>query len=326
MAIYAQPNSFFQLINPVNFNCVEPINICFPIFENKDLYGMSFITNDNPIVPPESEDDPNYPLVSYCFRTVRNCSEPIINIATIKHYNQFYYYDLKNGTWLISAVKYNIKDEPFTYNSDSFNVTPDVDFEISQYNCSECFFIQIIKTVRSENPDPEVSPYIYTNTVVACIGCFQKICDPCYTTKLFYFNNENAFGFKYSYIPYPPILLPRLVFQTIRLPFYLKEPQFPIKRNVFTLSNGDQKKLSSRIEKEWIAETDYMPKEWHEKLVIALEHDFVAVINTNSNIDSKIIADANYEIDWPSFLNYPMAKAKFKAKQIPYNNVNTNCI
>lgn len=305
MAIYSEPNSFYQLNNPVNFGCQEPIPICLPVYEDADLHGFHLNTNDSPTATQNAGDEGSYPLVSYSYRLVSNCNEPIILSDTVKHYNQFFYVrNQVTNDWILL---------PFNDDDDEPNAFPGFNFQ-----CDECFFIQIIKTVRGENPDQQsqTDRYIYTNTIVGCIGCFKKICDPCYTTLIRYRNNENAFGFNYNNQNF---------YNSVRLPIYLKQPQFPTVRNVFTLSNGNKKKLSSRIEKEWIVETDWMPKEWHEKLVIALEHDRVGIINTNSNLTSEVMMESSYEIEWQDYLDYPLAKAKFKLKQIPYNNVNSNC-
>lgn len=307
MSIYAEPYSFFEIDSVINFNCVEPIEMCLPIYLETDLHGFHLNTNDSPTVPPEVEDVPEYPLVSYCYRLVSKCDEPVIIVDKIKHYNQFFYFiNPITEDWILL---------PFNDDDDE----PDVIPGFNQFQCNDCFYIQIIKTVREVNPDQETEfdPYLYRNSIVGCIGCFKKICDPCYTTLINYRNNENAFGFNNN----------NRTYNQIRLPFYLKQPQFPTKRNVFTLSNGMQKKLSARIEKEWIVDTEYMPKEWHEKLIIALEHDRVKITNTNSNLtNQEIMFDSNYEINWQDFLDYPTAPAKFKVKQIPYNNINSNCL
>lgn len=310
MSIYAEPNSFFQIDATINYNCVESIDMCLPVYAETDLHGFHLNTNDSPTVPPEWDDVPEYPLVSYCYRLVRDCNEPVIILDSVKHYTPFFYqYNSITNDWILF---------PFNDDDDETDVIPGFD----EFECNQCFYIQIIKTIRNlveeANEDNGGIPqYSYSNSIVGCVGCFQRICDPCYTTLINYRNNENAFGFNNNNRSY----------NQIRLPFYFKEPQFPTKRTVFTLSNGMQKKLSARMEKEWIAETDYMPKEWHEKLAIALEHDNVRVTNTNANLSNVLIMmDANYEIDWQHFLNYPTAPAKFKAKQIPYNIINSNCL
>lgn len=280
-------NSFFQLNNYINFNCVEPIELCLPVYQDSDLYGWSLFTDDD-VFPPSN--------VKYYFRVVKSCSEPIgdFNPADWNEFN--YTSNRETGTVLTPR---NIKDP-----------SP-VSFGIEDMNCGECFFIQVARVVKGGD--------VISEEIVGCMGCFQKICDPCYTTVIQYYNNEDAFGFLYSG------LVPGL-FNRVRLPLYLKQPQFPTQRTVFTLSNGSKKKLASRIEKEWVVQTDFMPKEWHERLVIALEHDFFGLENTNSNTLSEFMMEDTYPIDWQDFLDYPMAQVKFKLKQIPYNNSNSNCL
>lgn len=287
LSIQSAPNSFFQLGNPINFNCVEPIELCLPIYKDYDLYGWSLYVGYGS-------------GITYYWRLVKNCNQPVGDLDPAS---------------LIPFHVYNYSDKVQVLTPLFYQDPSETDFGVDGFDCGECFFIQVIKFEHKGD--------VINQDIVGCIGCFQKICDPCYTSVVQYINNENAFGFLYT--NGNPNTLNGL-YNRVRLPLYLNQPQFPVKRNVFTLSNGMQKKLSSRIEKEWNVETDYMPKEWHEKLVIALEHDHIGMQNVNSNTFSEFMNESNYEINWQAFLDYPTAPAKFKLKQIPYNNVNSNCL
>lgn len=109
----------------------------------------------------------------------------------------------------------------------------------------------------------------------------------------------------------------------IRLPFYVTRPQFPTESNTFRLANGARKTLSSTIRKVFEGETDNLPRELHERLVIALKHDDV-------NIEGKyylggVSLEGDYDIDWNKFLDFPLAKATFKVEVTPFDYSNDNC-
>jgi hypothetical protein len=109
----------------------------------------------------------------------------------------------------------------------------------------------------------------------------------------------------------------------IRLPFYLTRPQFPTEANVFRLANGRRKTLSGIVMKTFEGETDNLPKEIHERLIIALKHDDVTI--ECKYLATGVSLDGDYEIDWNKFLDYPLAKASFKAQVTPFDYSNDNC-
>lgn len=157
-------------------------------------------------------------------------------------------------------------------------------------------------------------------------NCFTKITDKCWTSAIYYRGDDNSFGFYYFYLEGEENLLEG--FQNcIRLPFYLTAPQYPEKDNVFLKSNGQRKLLSSRIDQEWQVKTDYMPRQWHEHLIVARSHDTFRLENINTRITGPIqyMKNGAYEIDWLAFLDHPVAQAKFKLLTTPYYNVNSNC-
>lgn len=109
----------------------------------------------------------------------------------------------------------------------------------------------------------------------------------------------------------------------IRLPFYITRPQFPTEANVFRLADGTTKTASVIIKKTVDGETDNLPKEIHERLVIALRHDDVTI--EGSSYNTGVSLEGDYEIDWVKFLDYPLAKAAFKVQITPFNYSNDNC-
>lgn len=109
----------------------------------------------------------------------------------------------------------------------------------------------------------------------------------------------------------------------IRLPFYITRPQFPTESNTFRLANGTKKTLSSVIRKVFEGETENLPREIHERLVIALKHDDVVI--EGKYYLGGVSIEGDYDIDWNKFLDYPLAKAAFKVDVTPFNYSNDNC-
>lgn len=194
------------------------------------------------------------------------------------------------------------------------NNISDMEFE-TEIEEGECFYLRIYSM---QEGDPFELNLFQTS-------CFQKIADPCWTSVIKYRCNENSFGLYYNVDNGAGNLISSF-YNKIRLPFYLKEPQFPVTRNVFIKSDGSRKKLSARIANEYMVGTDYMPKAWHEKLIVALEHDELFITNTNSGFtDQAFSQEGSYDINWQKFLDYPTAPAAFKLMKTPYYNVNSNC-
>jgi hypothetical protein len=109
----------------------------------------------------------------------------------------------------------------------------------------------------------------------------------------------------------------------VRLPFYVTRPQFPTESNTFRLANGRRKTLSSIIRKAFEGETENLPREIHERLVVALKHDDVTI--EGRYYLGGISLDGEYDIDWNKFLDFPLAKAAFKVEVTPFDYSNDNC-
>lgn len=110
----------------------------------------------------------------------------------------------------------------------------------------------------------------------------------------------------------------------IRLPLYVTRPQFPDEKNVFRLADGTTKVQSIIIRKVFEAETDWLPAEIHERIKIALSHDNVTI--EGYRYLGGVRVDGDYDIAWNSaMLDFPLAKAAFKAEVTPYNYTNDNC-
>jgi hypothetical protein len=97
-----------------------------------------------------------------------------------------------------------------------------------------------------------------------------------------YYCKEPAFGFPFSGGK-------RFIQQL--MPINLYSPQFKQEDKVYTKRNGEQVVLFANITKEYEGETDYIPMEWHEKILIALSCDEVYING------ERVTKSGNYEID-----------------------------
>lgn len=109
----------------------------------------------------------------------------------------------------------------------------------------------------------------------------------------------------------------------VRLPIHITTPQFPIEATRFRLANGDKKTLSAVIRNTYILKTDYLNKEMHQRLVIALTHDTVNI--EGDKYVGGVSLDSAYEIEWVDFLDYPLGQANATLEITPFDVTNTNC-
>jgi hypothetical protein len=162
--------------------------------------------------------------------------------------------------------------------------------------------------------------------------CFKKINDKCLTTKLQYFNNENAFGFLYRTAvvvinppPAPPLLIPTTNY--IRLPLYLKEPIISSTKNVYVRSDGSRKLLSARLAKKYKAFVDNVTEEAHQNIVVALNHDQITLTPENLTNGIQVRFEDEYNNNFPEIMqNVSIWSADFSIFETPFNNFNSNCL
>lgn len=160
--------------------------------------------------------------------------------------------------------------------------------------------------------------------------CFKKIADKCLTTRLIYYNAENAFGFLYRIYnvplppPLPPIPLPTI--NTIRIPMYFKEPAIASEKNVYVRSDGSRKLLSARLSKKYKVLVDHVPEETHQCLVVALNHDSVKMFPDNFSNGIEVRFEDEYNNNFPEVMqNVSIWSADFAIFETPFNNYNSNC-
>jgi hypothetical protein len=148
--------------------------------------------------------------------------------------------------------------------------------------------------------------------VLAVSSTVFSLTDSKYTAHVAYYCEEDGFDFSYC----PPSLVNR-----VRLPLLLKEPQFPQSQTVYDKRNGRRKLLSASISKEWGLETDYLPEEVHEKIIVALSHDAVY-------IDGELLTKTgDYSIDYGGIVERSGVKYMKGSCKVSANRThrNSNC-
>jgi len=164
------------------------------------------------------------------------------------------------------------------------------------------------------SPDIEVN----VDDLVACSNCFIYKADPCFTMVLKYRNNENAFGFEYE--------LDTDFYNIVRVGLYIDMPQPLVNENVFRYSDGTHKMLSATFQKEYEGHVDWYDEQRHFAIAVALKHDILRMGNDDSRL-TAYVSEGAYEIAWQNKPghNFEQATAKFKVKETPFYEVNSNC-
>lgn len=129
----------------------------------------------------------------------------------------------------------------------------------------------------------------FTPENIGCLAtCFTRIGDICYTTKMIYSNNQNAFDFVYN----------GSFANKLRLPMYLHSPTNAEEEKSYSKSDGSSVKLMHRIWKDYRLKTDLFPAHWIEKLTVALAHDTINLTNTYSGVADYFIRMEKVDVDW----------------------------
>ena len=180
---------------------------------------------------------------------------------------------------------------------------------LSGLNDGDCFTFQL-NFLRDEPP-----AYLSIESKT----CFKYSVDKCFTSRITYTNNEDAFGFYYN-IPSTPNWT-----NAIRLPMYASNPAFDIEQQTYVRSNGIRTKVFARLAKKYKFVTDFLPEEIHQKLVVALNHDTV-LIATSTNYQLECTFENEYNQDFPSIMQgMNVWPADFQVYETPFNEINNNC-
>ncbi len=186
-----------------------------------------------------------------------------------------------------------------------------VDFpatEITQFDLGECFRYCIMDAAKES---------------IACSNLFYVESESCYTSVITYHNEENGYGFRY--VVYDDDGTEKITKNQIRLPFYLRRPQFQVTENVFRRSDGVKQRTSTVIEKDWLGSVGYMSAQQHEKLLIALKHDVTVIQNDFSGINARMTQEGEYTPGYPDEINTALVPAEFRISDYSHNYVNNNC-
>ena len=145
--------------------------------------------------------------------------------------------------------------------------------------------------------------------------CIQRIGDICFTSLVTYSNNEDAFDFIYDGVNS----------NKIRLPIYFKNPVIQNDQKVYVRSNGTRQKLYAKLAKKWLGLVDMATEEVHQKLVVALSHDFITFTTDNGYLLECTFED-EYNPDFPDVMQgINVWTANFNVMETPFDEVNNNC-
>jgi hypothetical protein len=155
---------------------------------------------------------------------------------------------------------------------------------------------------------------IATQQIIAPTNTFYRSCDTCFSSVLEYTCDENAYGFNYCEADMP---------NRVRLPLVVTKPQFQDEESIYTRSDGSIKILKSVTKEEFEGKVDYLNKDFHERIKVALSHDNVSM--ESDHYTGGLRKQGGYEIEWIDFMMHADATAKFKALATPYLVRNNNC-
>lgn len=299
MIVTSATPGFVKFANPGDTPmvlCVEDVSTCLPVASMSDLSFQVYVDDLNP------EEQAQYFGGTLTFvAQICDCSQVVGDSESYSHEFHTNATSPEEGSPTILLSAKFVSDVVF-------NTLPEGD----------CFKICLIKRVDGGGS--------FQYDIIGCAGCFEKKTDTCYTTLIKYRNRESGLGFDYrgNLVPNP---FWDTFYLSVRVPMYLRAPLNPVERTGYMKSNGQFKKLSARVLREWAAKTGYLDREQHEALGVALEFDEVIFTNTDSGLTAQpMYFDESYEPDWPEFMDYPAAIAEFKIKQNGYNLTNTNCL
>lgn len=109
-------------------------------------------------------------------------------------------------------------------------------------------------------------------------------------SMLRYACKEPAFGF-----PFGKDKDGNALFVQQALPIKLNAPQYKQDDKIYTKRNGENVVLFAAITKEYEGHTDYIPMEWHEKILMALSCDEVYING------ERVTKNGSYEIDHDNY-------------------------
>ena len=240
------------------------------------------------------------------------------------HYPQYGPWSKKGGKYVASSefdlgdisipgagsINFGCEDITTTYKTYVYYYAPYLGW-LDDAECAQSVSMQI--TINSDT------------TQILYPGCFVKVCNPCFTRRVRYTNNDNAFGFYYYDVNGTAVPNANHI---IRLNIYLQNPQIKSADQVYRKATGEYVTLSSIMEEEFDMIIDRMNAKQHRCLTVGLKHDSFQVFSDETNTyETYNNQGQDYAIDWQNKpgINLPDATAKTKLKLSPFYNVNSNC-
>lgn len=272
---------------------VEISEAQFPILVNEYVPAIG-----QPQVPAGTYDvDSFLKAVSDAYETIFSafdfydcCALPVITGISVKY----------NGAGMDKTISLN---EYWGYGYVDFPPT-----DITEFGLGECFRYCILNEAKES---------------LRCSNLFYRESEECFTSVLTYYSEENGFGFRY--VIYDDNGIEKITKNEIRLPFYLRRPQFQVTENIFRRSDGIKQRTSTLIEKDWLGTVGYLSADQHEKLLIALKHDNTVIQNAFSGVNARMTQEGEYTPGYPDEINTALVPAEFRISDYSHNYVNNNC-
>lgn len=238
-------------------------------------------------------------------------------------------YDIESGNYTLEVGKYYL----LYFENSVYKCVEVTDVNFNDLNIYKLYIATPSGSIITEITNCVYDGFIYLqsfnlNELLAIGDCFRLVvvdesfnklytniftyigCETIGTAQLKYTCNEPTFGFSFT----EDII--------VRLQINLKNTQFPQESKVYKMLNGKRKVLYSTIDKEQELETEYLPEDWHEKMIIALSCDSIIID------DIEVDKSDKYDIDTEN-IDYDECNNKlFKASsKIQYNMTlrNSNC-
>lgn len=92
------------------------------------------------------------------------------------------------------------------------------------------------------------------------------------------------------------------------LPIIVKDPKPEQKDEIYTKLSGERVVMYATIDEKYSCETDYIPYEWHKRIVMALSCDTVKINGT------RLTKSESYEIDWENKIKLECGEKLTKAE------------
>jgi hypothetical protein len=244
----------------------------------------------------------------------------------VDYLNQFF---SSVGTWSIVAGQIVCTGDITTFNGD----IPCVTYEIDN-NGTPVYTHLLYGALKYTGHDLDTlmadgECFYLTATVdgdVYTSNCFTFTADRCFTTRIKYRCNEDAFGFTYFIDDGSGGNILDGYYNEVRLFFYLRHPELKASESVYRKSTGDYVKLSAIMENIWEGLVDFGNKDFHRRLFVALGHDDFQ-ISPNESAFAQFMKDGEYAIKWEKSGGFVLdsAPATFTVKESPFHNFNSNC-